>query len=263
MRLSILTYNVLFNNALDALESVLNEHQPDIVCLQEVKTTEKNLKKMEFFSYRLADYSHSFIRSGTIFGLATFYNAKRLSFLQSKYLKLSQSLSENIFALLRLIKKSSVERTLLHTNFSLDSSRKKISVCNIHLSLYATNAERIRQLKSILTSSRRYRGPFVVTGDFNYYPYGRKNLDKLMKSYQFDEATCNLRYTFTISKKMDTYNVIQRFGAKLLNFAFIKKFFSDNFKVDYMFYKHLRLVTTKRIEIRHSDHYPILAIFEV
>lgn len=240
----------------------MNEFQPDILCLQEVETTEENLKRIENLSYRLAYFSHSFIRNGKVFGLATFYNTKRLIFLRSRSLKLSRSLYESILTLFRFIKKSSIERTFLHTNFLLSSTQKKISVYNIHLSLYASNAERIRQLKRLLRSSKKYKNPFMVTGDFNYYPYGRKNLEKLMKEYQLHEATANLRYTFTVSKKLDTYTLIQKVAARLLNLTFIRKFLSNNFKIDYIFFKHMRLIKTQRINITQSDHYPILSIFE-
>ena len=83
MTFSVLTYNTLFNRAVNKLDIIVSQLHPDILCLQEVETEEKNLKKIENLGYRLADYSNSFIKFGKIYGVATFYNPNKLSFRQS------------------------------------------------------------------------------------------------------------------------------------------------------------------------------------
>ena len=47
MDFSVLSYNTLFNSAVEELPVILKKYSPDIICLQETLTEEKNLKKIE------------------------------------------------------------------------------------------------------------------------------------------------------------------------------------------------------------------------
>jgi len=255
MTLSILTYNVLYNKGYEQLDKLLIALQPDILNLQEVDTTEKNLSKLEKLGYSLADYSNSFIEIGHIYGVATYYKKNALKLIDTKSISLYKSTYEFITNIIKIIKGKHQSRTILKTNFEVNGT--KISIFNAHLSVFGTNGLRIKQLRQALDNYNfKTINPLIFTGDFNY-PYGRKKLEKLMNSYNLKEATKNIDYTFVTDKKAD-YNLFQI----LLSFL-VKKFYNHRYKLDYIYYKNLKLVKTKRIEVNFSDHFPILSSFQI
>lgn len=254
MKFSLLTYNVLFNKAFTELEPILEKYKPDLLCLQEVDTSEKNLLKLEKKGYQLADYSNSLIQFGRIFGVATYYNQSKFNFLESGIIDLPRS----IYELLLILIKGGKRRTVLKTDFTLMSSNKKLTIYNVHLSLYGINSIRMKQIRKTLNDINiTEKTPVIITGDFNYFPYRRKRLENLMKKYRFFEATRSINYTITYTPSQTDYNRIQKLAAWL-----IRKFWNGRLKVDYIFYKRLRHKKTERIDIKLSDHFPILSSFE-
>jgi endonuclease/exonuclease/phosphatase (EEP) superfamily protein YafD len=240
MSFSLLSYNVLWNKAYVQIEQIIKEEKPDIICLQEIETAESNLKKFENSRFRLADYTNSFIKFARIFGLATFYNPEKFSFINSSAIKLPQSLYEIFLIILRGI---NPPRTALKTDFLYKSQKKKISIYNLHLTaLQATNTVRIKQLNEVLHEVKNgIKQSVILAGDFNY-PYGRKKFERLIRRYHLKEATNNLFYTLE-------YNFLNLFRYRA--------------KTDYILYKHIKLLETKRIPIRNSDHFPILSKFDL
>lgn len=239
MNFSLLTYNVLFNKASVELQEIFKISRPDIFCLQELETDDSNLKKLEEFGYKLADFSNSFIKFGRIFGVATYYDPARFEFIESKSIKLPFTIYEII---LIIFKGGNKPRTVLRTDFIDKKSRKKFTVYNLHYSVWATNQGRNKQMRETLNNidpgdSR----PIIVAGDFNY-PYGRKKFEEIFKVYGFKEATNNL--FFTLETKL--------FGL-----------FSIKLKDDYVLYRKIKLIKTKRISYKKSDHYPIIAEFDL
>lgn len=261
MEFSVLTYNVLYNKAFLELKGIVDRFYPDIICLQEVDTNEKNLQEVEKYGYRLADYSNSFIKFGTIFGVATFYNEKTIQFNDSTIVQLPRNIYEIIVFIIKLLKGEDVARTVLKTEFVLKNIKQKIIIYNTHLAVFETNEARVKQLRRILNFSDAYYGsPVLITGDLNYAPYRRKRLEKLMNEYGFREATKSITYTTQMTRdgKFEKFNIFQRMLLKLAHL-----FINGRLKIDYMFYKKLRLKKIRRIEVSFSDHFPILAIFNV
>jgi endonuclease/exonuclease/phosphatase family metal-dependent hydrolase len=259
MQLSILTYNVLYNQAFNRLSDILTQTDPDIICLQEIDTDEVNLKQIEKYGYRLADYSNSFIRFGKIYGVATFYNNKTCIFLHSTSFQLPRSIYETILVVFRFLRGGNKPRTVLKTNFKIIGSKTTIITYNTHLGVMESNQARVKRMKKIVNFIDDHKEtPTVIAGDLNYQPYARKQLEDLMKSNGYLEATKTISYTMkmTTSGKLEQYNLFQRFLAKI-----IQKLYSNHFKLDYMFYKNLKLVSIKRIESNLSDHFPIIAKF--
>jgi len=260
MNFSLLTYNVLYNKAYLELEKILKECSPDIVCLQEIDTEEKNLEYLEKFGFKLADYSNSFLKFGKIYGIATFYNPNRLRLIESNFFFLPKSIYEFFLTVLKMLKGGNKSRTLLETHFMLNKSKTRIAVFNTHLTLLGANGIRLKQIKEALVNYEiKEKKPLIMAGDFNYFPYGRKNLENLMKQYGFAEATRNIDYTikYSPSGKREQYNFIQKLAAKLYS-----KFFTNRLKIDYIYYKNLVLKKTERIDLRLSDHFPIISYFE-
>lgn len=80
MDFSLLTYNTLYGDAVVGLKKICDSQHPDIICLQEIATTNQTFGKIEQLGYKLADYSNAFIKFGRIYGVATFYNPEKFSF---------------------------------------------------------------------------------------------------------------------------------------------------------------------------------------
>lgn len=239
MELSLITYNVLFNQAYERLENNFLNEKPDIICLQEIETDELNLRKFSKSPFVLADYTNSFVKFGKIFGCATFYNPEKLEFIGSSSFELPRSFLEVFLVLWRGINKP---RSVLKTEFIYKPLNKKITIYNLHFSPFATNGVRIKQLKETLNDIQNHpNGPTIICGDFNY-PYGRKKFENLIHEHALQEATTNIFYTIDMP---------------------ILKFFHYRAKLDYVLFKEINHVETRKIEIRYSDHFPILSIFSL
>jgi endonuclease/exonuclease/phosphatase family metal-dependent hydrolase len=238
MKVSLLTYNLLFNNALSTISDVLVTCKPDIVCLQEIETAEDNLKQVEKYGYKLADFSNSFIKYGKVYGLATFYRPQTFNFVTSTSLTLPRSYYEFFLDLLR---GGNNPRTVLKTTFSFKKSQKKLINYNMHLTAKGANGIRVRQIQTTLDDLRIDKHPLLIAGDFNY-PYQRKQFEVLIEQYGLREAT---------------HTVYSTFESNFL------KLLPVTFKLDYILYKNLKLISTDKISSRESDHFPILSTFEV
>jgi endonuclease/exonuclease/phosphatase family metal-dependent hydrolase len=256
MEFSLLTYNVLFNRACEGLYTVINTTQPDIICLQEVDTDEANLRRIEKFGYRLADYSNSFIKFGKIFGVATFYNPARFEFKESTKIDLPKSFSELFLTFWRVFRGGNKPRTILETHLKDRISCKQITVFNVHLTPVATNQVRLKQIKTVTNSMIKQINPILIAGDFNY-PYGRKRLEETMNEYELKEATLNIPYSFTRKElwKFNIFVVFLSLAAKLFPNQF------KQMKNDYVFYKGLKCIETNMIDFQYSDHFPIISKF--
>src|SRR3989338_6941218 len=259
MTFSLLTYNVLFNKAFSQLGKILSKYKPDFLCFQEVDTNEDNLNRLEKYGYKLADYSNSLIKFGKVYGIATYFNPKKIKLIDTNYVNLPKSLLEMISAALKVLKGGSKPRTILRTDFLLAGKSKTVTIYNVHLTLIGINRTRNKQLEIVLNHGlNKNRFPTIITGDFNYFHYSRKKLENLMSSYGYKEATKGINYTFKISdSKFAKYNFFQRLGSIL-----VKKYYNQNLKPDYTFYKKIKLLKTERIDEEFSDHYPIISTFK-
>jgi len=256
MEFSLLTYNVLFNRACRELQTVISSSQPDIICLQEVETNDKNLKEIEKLGYKLADYSNSFIKFGNIFGVATFYNSAMFGFAESNRINLPKSFTEIFLTFWRVFRGGNKPRTILETNFQLKNTTNQITVFNVHLTPFATNQARLNQIKAMADSMVKKENPILIAGDFNY-PYGRKKLEETVAEHDLKEATANIPYSF-VRKKLWQYNLFEKI-LSLVARLFPQKF--DQMKNDYIFYKGLRCIETKLVDLEFSDHFPIVSKF--
>lgn len=240
MIFSLVTYNILFNKASAHLNKIFEGEKTDIVCLQEVKTQENNLKEFEGSTLRLADFTNSFIKFAKIFGVATLYNPQRLKFVDSQCIDLPQSFLEVFLVFIRGINRP---RTVLKTEFIDKGTNKKLTVYNVHLTPFATNGTRIRQLEETLSNTTsKNDDAVIIAGDFNF-PYGRKKLEKIFMKNGFQEATNKIFHT--------------------AHLFFYRRIFRKWSKLDYVFYKNMKHLGTKKIISEHSDHYPIISRFEL
>lgn len=238
MQLSVLTHNLHFHDAFADIKRLLSTYQPDIACFQEVETDEKGFAELEDIGYKLADYTNSFIRGTKVYCIATFYKEKNIVMRESESITLPRSFYE-IF--LFLMQGNHSPRTVLKSEFITPDS-KIISLYNLHLSPHATNGLRAKQLVRTFEDLKLHdENHVIIAGDFNY-PYGRKKFEELIHIYNLSEATNSIHFTF--EKRF--------FGL-----------FSVKLKDDYVLYKNVQLVETKKINETTSDHYPVLSIFTV
>ncbi len=261
MNLSLLTYNTLFNNGVNKLGEVIDSYHPDIICLQEALTDDKSVQKIEKFGYKMADYSNSFVKFGKIFGVITFYNPKGLEYNDSFKLDLGINLGDFFFNILRIVLGYNQPKTVLETNFTHKLTKKKICICNVHLYVVGSNELRVKHINQALKSIHlSIKAPLIIVGDFNYFPYKRMRLEKMMAKFGLLEATANIRQTikFSGNGKFEKFNLFQR-----LTLPFINMLVAKQIKTDYSFYRGLKLIKTERIESHSSDHYPIISIFKI
>lgn len=257
MNFSLMTYNTLFNQAVDKLTDLLKKYQPDILCLQEIETTEKNLQTICSLGYSLADYSNCFIKFGKIYGLATFYKNNKFKMSKSNIIFLRRSIIEFITSIDHFFRKTNQLRTVLTTRLLELNSKKSVIVYNTHLSAYGTNSIRLKQIKQILETTKRINHhTIIMTGDFNY-PFGRKKLEEITKSYLLKEATNKIPFTF-ISMNETSYNWLLWIGHLIIKLLGIK-----NYKLDYIFYKNIICLGSEKINVGFSDHFPIISRFKL
>ncbi len=260
MEITFLTYNTLYNRGLKGLKEIINKYQPDIICLQEVATEQKNLNQVESDIYKLADFSNYAIKKEGVFGIATFYNKQKLKFNNSNIIPLSKTILDFLLSLPKMLSSNPLKRNILKTVFKVKKNNKKIAVFNTHLTLFGSNNARIKQLKTVLNNIKAEKNKIaIIAGDFNYFPYGRKKLEKIMFEHGFKEATKKINYTIKYRNLKDFY-----YSFIAINLLKIFSFFiSDRLKIDYVFYKNLSLINCQRIEIDYSDHYPIITKFRM
>ncbi len=254
MEFSVLTYNTLFGKGKNSLQKIITEHKPDIICLQEIATSRKSLKEVEALGYKLADYSNSFIKSGSIYGVATFYNPDKFQHKSSNSVILPFGIFDMVAHVIRILKMGRSKRSTLISNFRIIASNKTITTYNIHLTCFGANSIRLKQLHKTMTGiDMNIKNPTVLVGDFNY-PYHRKKLEKLMSSYGFKEASN------TIYSTMHHGFYPNNFAERFVNRLFIKVF-NNLLKLDYVFYKNCRVISSQTLNIRFSDHLPIISRF--
>lgn len=255
MQFTLLTYNTLLNDAQKELRDIFALHKPDIVCLQEVDTSPENIESIEKLGYLLADYSNGFIKFGKVFGVATFYKKTRFTFFSSKSITLPRGIGEAIAFILRVFKTQKKDRTVLKTVFKTIEGDPLV-VYNIHLSAHGTNGIRIKQLEKTLRDiDIDTKKPTILVGDFNY-PYGRKKLEELMQVNGFAEATAAI--PFTSDGKLIHYAFLEKILMRIIQLIFGKLY-----KLDYCFFKNCNVITASKINAYYSDHFPIIARFEI
>lgn len=261
MIIKYLTYNSLFNNGFENFEKILKIVEPDIITFQEVLTQKENLLSLEKYGYKLANFENSFYRLGKIYGVASYFKKDKFSLKKTYLLEKKSFIINHFFDLFSRVLTIGRQKTFLVVDLIEKKSKKIITFCNTHLFVIGSNNLRIKYLTKTLNEINvKKKKIFFLSGDFNYYPYQRKKLEMTMKKYQLKEATKNINQTIKISKNEDIFNYLhltQKLTSRLFN-VFLK-----NLKIDYIFYKGATLLKSERLEVRFSDHYPIISYFKI
>lgn len=236
MNYKVLSYNLNFGQAFLRLPSLIEEHQPDLLVLQELDTLDETITTIGIEGFELADFSHSFGRRNSLYGVATYYRKDKFSVKKNHTIVLPFGIKEILDF---IFKRTFQKRTVLKTHFETKDG-KDLIVYNVHLSAYTSNNLRLKQIRKTFETLDTNGEAMIVLGDFNY-PYGRKRFEKEFKKYGMHEAS---------------HTVLDTFKSNLRIFPF-------RLKLDYVLYKNMKNVLTHKVAVRFSDHFPLLTSFEL
>ena len=235
MELLVLTFNLQNNRGFPKLLSLLDAYAPDVVALQEVVMSEDVLKALKKEGYDIAGYEKAFRRFSGTFSVATFYRIGSIKSVSQSTISLQRGIIEVIDRFIWGVGK----RVVLVTTFK--AGKETFNILNVHMYPYSATHVRSKQFEKALQQARNVQLPTVILGDFNY-AYNRSSMETLMQKYDFQEATTHIFHTF---------------------FKNALKFLPIKFKLDYIFYRDITHVETKRVDTFMTDHTPLLAHFRL
>lgn len=185
-RIKIASYNLRKNHASVELVALVQDHDLDILCLQECDTSDL---PAEIGELALADSTRL-----NRLGLAIYYRASRFTAHETKTFALKKSLHDRILT-------PAHERVIATRMFDA-SSGKEIVVASFHAApLTASNSLRRKQIRAAHDALRGLGEglPSVMVGDFNY-PWFTNNLTEHMEKSGYlltlsDQPTY-IRYKF-------------------------------------------------------------------
>ena len=241
MKFKLLTYNLLFGKALPHAWEIIQHEEPDVICTQELPTDSKNLQYLNKKPYKLVSWTNSFLKFWTIFGNAVYINTDTCELIEERNDAMPASAYDFWTFLTHGLH---ITRRFTETRIRHKKSGKELIIYNIHLTHFSFVDLRLAQLKVVFQCTQEVEPvmkiPILIAGDFNLYN-GKTELEKMLNTYNLQEATTNLRYTFD-------YNLrITRLRAKL----------------DYILFRNLTLESTRRLPLGSSDHHPIISEFTI
>jgi exodeoxyribonuclease-3 len=214
----VISYNLRKHRAATELEKLVDEHEPDVLCLQECDV---DALPDEISGLALADATH-----GNRLGLALYYRTNTFRLKDIRTIELKKSLHDRML-------KPAHERVLGVRLQDIDNGQELI-VASFHAApLTALNSLRRNQIRAALTSLESMGDglPLLMVGDYNY-PVFKENLGQTVRDHG---------YTLTLSDDR-TYTRYRVFKGHY-DFAT-----SDGFRID----------SIQTLPQRSSDHRPIL-----
>lgn len=216
--MKVISYNLRKHRAATELEALVDEHEPDILCLQEcdVAALPETINGLA-----LADATQ-----GNRLGLALYYRKNTFRLHSIRTFGLKKSLHDRVL-------KPANERVLGVRLQDIDNGQELI-VASFHAApLTALNSLRRNQIRAALTELDKMGAelPVLMVGDYNY-PVFKENLGQTVRDHG---------YTLTLSDER-TYTRYRVFKGHY-DFAT-----SDGFTID----------SIRTLPQRSSDHRPIL-----
>jgi endonuclease/exonuclease/phosphatase (EEP) superfamily protein YafD len=128
-------------------------------------------------------------------------------------------------------------KLLLATKYSLTNSLKQLLVVNVHAINFVSLKKYTRHIHQILSVVQQHSGPVILAGDFNCWSAARHNL---------------------------LFSVVKKEGLTAVTLERRPRWIHFNRHLDFIFYRELELVKADALcHIKSSDHYPLLAEFQV
>lgn len=168
-----------------------------------------------------------------------------------------------------------MRRILVSQKFLLDD--KPVIVYNVHLDFWGRDAKRISQLKELFafwdTDREKLKPIEVLAGDFNNWTLvfpklmqPLQALSEFLKKNEFLDVSCDIPWTFSFvpDEVFDIWVKRGKISPRAYE-GFVKKFEGSlHNKMDHVWIKGcFKVLSCSRLDIRESDHYPILAEIEI
>ena len=169
--MKVISYNLRKHRAARELEELVDDHEPDILCLQECDVS---VLPEEISGLVLADATQ-----GNRLGLALYYRANTFQLQAIRTFGLKKSLHDRML-------KPAHERVLGVRLRDIDNGRELI-VASFHAApLTALNSLRRNQIRAALTELESMgRGlPVLMVGDYNY-PVFKENLGQTIRDHGY------------------------------------------------------------------------------
>jgi endonuclease/exonuclease/phosphatase family metal-dependent hydrolase len=246
MRIKILQWNIWYKEDITKIADFILEHDPDVLCLQELIQDKKrdydapavlsNLldRKYNYFYREAATWDFKAGVTGQGNGIFSKYPIEKTSF---EYIKRFKHNPEN-----------AGDEGRVYLEADLNVKGKNICVGTTHLSFsvnHEINQIRMEETDILLEKLKKHGSNFIFTGDLNAVPgsYVLKNinsLDNLVNAGpDYDEKTW-----------------------PTIPFDYHGLFKADQleYRIDYVFVtKNIEVIKSKILESKVSDHLPILA----
>lgn len=184
--MKVISYNLRKHRAVGELSALVDRHAPDVLCLQELDTTDM---PASIGDLRLADAT-----SRNRLGLAVYYRENTFRLEEVRALALKKSMHDRVL-------KPAEERMLGVRLHDIDANRALI-VASFHAApLTALNSLRRHQIRTALTELQRLGEglPVLMVGDYNY-PVFKENLSQKVREHGYElnlsDARTYTRYRF-------------------------------------------------------------------
>jgi endonuclease/exonuclease/phosphatase family metal-dependent hydrolase len=184
--MKVISYNLRKHRAANELQSLVERHAADVLCLQECDTSDI---PAEIGGLRLADAT-----SRNRLGLAVYFRANTYNAVEVRSMALKKSLHDRVL-------KPAEERMLGVRLHDIDENRDVI-VASFHAApLTALNSLRRHQIRTALTELQQLGEglPLLMVGDYNY-PVFKENLGQQIREHGYElnlsDARTYTRYRF-------------------------------------------------------------------
>ena len=244
MKVSVLQWNILYEEKIHNIEKFLLKNKTDIICLQEL-TLDSPIQDYLDTPKLIADvlgyhyYHHEISLKTPKVGKLALGIFTKFPILKSRHVVLQKPSGVGGYG----------DELRLYIESKLKIGSKTITVGTTHLSFtkfFINNAKRQRESNKLLTAIKPNSQRFILTGDLNSSPnsYTIRNLKKYLKHAGPDYH----QKTFTTKPF-----TVENFSEDGLNW-----------RLDYIFTtKDIKVLSSQILNTQYSDHLPILAILDI
>lgn len=184
-RLNIISYNLKYHRASTELDSLVEEYNADVLCIQECYS--------EQLPNRIAGLVLAEKTRFNRLGLAIYYRPNRFSLAQTNAYPLKQSVYDKLFL--------PAEERLLVTKLHDKQSKQEILVGSFHAThIIASNYIRRHQIKTAHETLSELSGssPAIMVGDYNY-PLFKRGLKVFIEQTGY-ELTLSDKPTYYLTR---------------------------------------------------------------
>ncbi len=254
MKITFATYNILhgyhFKEVLENIKNLFGRGC-DIVCVQEAE--------IDFEEILPPNFKVEYFHHTSACNLAIIYNSSKfvLKDIQRILLpRLSKVYWTQYFTKYRQIS----ERGIMIVDFLFEN--KLLRVTNAHLAWEGGTKHRLHQLEYLLQNSKRDASALeIISGDFNTLApsllrrFQEKKVERILKDYMnvFPglEWSCDGSNDAPQDGLYKMMKILHFFGINLYS------------RLDYIFSKNLKKISSEMLDLKGSDHRPLIVTFEI